>query len=110
MAPDRRSELLSASGPRRANRRHDPAAGGVQLLVGRAVRAQRELLDAVTGEARMCVAVHQARNRAETAAVQLLHVALETRQLSHRADRCDASLLAEGECTFDRGDLAQRGA
>jgi hypothetical protein len=58
-----------------ANARHDPAAGGVQLLVARARGAQRELPDAVAREARMRVAVHEAGDGAQTPAVELLDVA-----------------------------------
>ena len=66
-----------SGGPRRRDGREDAAAGGVQLLVARAGRAQRELLDAVAGERRVRVAVDEARDGAEAAAVELLDLAVE---------------------------------
>ena len=64
MPLDRLEEPAPAGGPRRPDGREDAAARGVQLLVARTARAQRELLDAVAAERRMRVAVDEPRDRA----------------------------------------------
>ena len=48
---------------RRGDRREDAAAGGVQLLVGRTSGTERELVDPVTREARVGVAVDEPGKR-----------------------------------------------
>src|SRR5919201_5785718 len=95
MTLDRTPELVLACGARRADRGHDPTARGVQVLVARAARAQRELLDPIAAEARVRVAVDQSRHRAETAAVELLDVVVERVEVSHATDAGDDALLAE---------------
>jgi phage repressor protein C with HTH and peptisase S24 domain len=80
----------------------------VQLLVRRAGGTQRELLDAVAAEARMRVAVDEARQRAEPAAVELLEVAVGRREVAHAADRGDATVLAENVRVLEHRELAER--
>ena len=87
--------------------REDPAARSVQLFVGRAGCAERELLDAVAREARMGVAVDQAGHGAEPVPVQLLDVALERAEVAHPADCGDRRAVAQHVCVFEHLDLAQ---
>ena len=101
-------EVRVVGGSRRAHRREDAAAAGVQLLVRRPGGAQRELLDAVAGEARVRVAVDEARDRREPATVDLLDVVIEARQVAHRSRRRDATVLAQHVRVSDDVDLAQR--
>ena len=96
--------------PGRSDGREDAEACRVQLLVARAGRAARELLDAVAAEGRVRVAVDEARNGAQTAAVELLDVAVECRQLRHRAHRCDRRAVAEHVRALDELSLAQSGS
>src|SRR5439155_3267170 len=93
---------------RGTHRGQNAAAGLVELLVPRTACAQRELLDAVAGERRMRVAVDEAWERAETAAVELVDLALETRQVGHRPRRRDASVHAEHERSLDQVRGAER--
>jgi hypothetical protein len=79
----------------------------VQLLVRRARGAQRELLDTVAGEARVRVAVDEPRDRTEAAAVQLVDVTVERRQIPHAAYGRDATLLTEHERVLEQDRLAQ---
>ena len=76
---DGRAQAVLARRARRANGREDAAACRVQLLVARAARAQRELVDAVAAERRVRVAVDEARDRAAPASVELDDVAVERR-------------------------------
>src|SRR5206468_10357040 len=55
----------------------------MQLLVGCAGRPERELVDAVAGEARVRVTVDESRDRAAAAAVEFVHVAVERGQVAH---------------------------
>ena len=107
MAADGLGEQLLAGGAGGANRREDPAAGGVQLLVGRTRSAQRELVDAVAGEARMGMAVDEPRDRNQAAGVELVEVAEPGWEVSHRAGRGDPAVLAEDIGIRDDLDLAQ---
>src|SRR5262249_6905263 len=88
-------QLGLARRPRRADRREDAAARRMELLVGRAARAQRELLDAVTGERSMRVAVDEPGDRALTAAVDLLDVTVQAREVAHAADARDRLAVDE---------------
>ena len=105
VALDRLARARFSGRPGRPDGREDAAARRVQLLVARAARAQRELLDAVAAEGRVRVAVDEARDRAEPAAVELLDVAVERRQLAHRAHRLDRPAVAEDVRVLDRVDL-----
>ena len=110
MALDGFAQALLARGTRRADGREDAAAAGVQLLVARAARAQRELLDAVAAERRMRMAVDEPRDRAEPAAVDLDDLAVE--QPAGRA--CappprSTSPRAEHVRVLEHVDLAERG-
>ena len=84
-----------SGGPGRPHGREDAAARGVQLLVAGAACAPRELLDAVAAERRVRVAVDEARDGAQAAAVELLDVAVERGQLRHRAHSRDRLAVAE---------------
>ena len=77
MPLDSDAQSVGVQRARRPDGREDAAACRVQLLVARAARAQGELLDAVAAERGMRVAVDEPRQRAETAAVELLDVAVE---------------------------------
>ena len=79
----------------------------MQLLVGRAGRAQRELLHAVAGKAGVRVAVDEPGDRAEPASVDLVHLAVETRKVAHAADALDRSARAEDVRVFDHVDLGE---
>ena len=105
-----RDQLVAGRGARRANGGHDPAARGVQLLVRGAPRAQRELLDAVAEKARVRVAVDEPGDRAESASVELLDVAVERRQVAHAADRLDRAAGTEDVRVRQHVDLAERGS
>ncbi len=107
---ERSRETVLAGGTRGSNRREDAAAAGVQLLVRRTSRAQRELLDPVAREARVRVAVDEARDRGEAAPVELLDVAAERAEVAHAPRRRDAPVLAEHVGVRRDLDLAQRRA
>src|SRR5262245_54936838 len=92
---------------RRADGRENPAACRMQLLVARAARAQRELLDAVPQKARVRVTVCETRNRTESGSIDLLNLALDRAELGHRAARDDSAVLAQDEGLLDDLDLAQ---
>ena len=82
----------------------------MQLLVARPGCAERELLDAVAQEARVRMAVDQAGNCAQPAAVDLHDVAVEWWQLAHPADGGHRRALAEDECVFEQVHVGQRAA
>jgi hypothetical protein len=73
----------------------------MKLLVARAACAQRKLLHAVAREARMRVAVDEARDRAATPAVELLDVTVQARELAHAADCRDPTVFAQHERVLD---------
>ena len=81
----------------------------MQLLVARAAGAQRELVDAVAAERRVRVAVDEPRDRAEPAAVDLVDVAVERRQVAHPPHRLDRVAVAEDVRVLEHLDLAERG-
>ena len=108
MAPDRGAEPVLAGGAGRADGREDAAAGGVQLLVARAGRAERELLDAVAPEARVRVAVDEPGDRAEAAPVELDDVAVERGRSRHPADGDDRVAVAEDVRVVEPLDVAER--
>src|SRR5262249_24586028 len=89
MQRDRRTKTPRTWGPRRADGGEDAASGSVQLLVVRAACAERELVHTVATERRMRVAVDEARNRAQPAAVDLEDIAVEGREISHCPDGLD---------------------
>ncbi len=72
VALERHAQPLVAGLARRADRREDPAAGRVELLVRRPAGAERELLHAIAGEARMRVAVDEPGDGGHSAPVELL--------------------------------------
>ena len=108
MQPDAIEERVLVECTRRADRREDPAARRVQLLVRRAGRAQRELLDPVAAERGMRVTVDEARHGAEPAAVELLDLVRQGRQVAHPADRLDAPGAAEQIRVVDHVDVGER--
>ena len=108
MASNRLMQTVLARRTRRANRRHDPAAARVQLLVARARGSERELLDAVAGEAHVRVAVDQARDRAPPAPVELLDFAARIHELAHASYRLDAAVEAEDIGVLDHVHVAER--
>jgi hypothetical protein len=103
------NKLFLATLARRANRGEDPATGRVQLLVARAGGAQGELVDAVAEKGRVRVAVDEARDRAETGAVDLLDFTVELvcRELSHRSRGGHGAALAEHEGVLDELKVPQ---
>ena len=72
MQLDARAQPALVERTRGSDRREDAAAGGVQFLVARAARPQRELLHPVPAEGRVRVTVHEARDGAQVAPVELL--------------------------------------
>ena len=80
----------------------------MELLVRGAGGTERELLDPVTGEARMRMAVDETRDRAAPTPVDLLHVAVERLEVAHAPDRHDPRRLAEDERVLDHRDLAEQ--
>ena len=66
-----RGQLGLVGSARRPHRREDAAAGRVKLLVRRSACPERELVDPIATEARVCVAVDEARDGAEPATVDL---------------------------------------
>src|SRR5207342_557817 len=94
----------------RLDGREDPAARGVELLVARPRRAQRELLDAIPGETRVGVTVHQPRDRAQAAPVELDDVSRYGAELGHRTAGGNHAVLAEKEGALHDLDLSKIGA
>ena len=80
----------------------------MQLLVARAAGAERELVHAVAAERGMRVAVDEARDRAQPAAVELDDVAVERRQVAHPPDGLDRVAVAEDERVLEHLDVAER--
>ena len=107
--PDGCSETVLARGSSRLDGRQDSASGGVQLLVARSTGAKLELTDAIPCEAHVRVAVDEPRDRAETAAVELLDVAVERAEVPHATDLGDARAVAEDERVLEDVDLAEGG-
>ena len=110
MARDDRRQAVLARGARRAHRREDAAALRVELLVARARRAERELLDTVAAERRVRVAVDEPGNRAQTASVELAYVAVERRQVAHATNSLDRVAGAEYVRVLEHVDVAERGS
>ena len=110
MTADAIPQALFAGGAGRAHGREDPATRGVELLVARPARAERELLDAVAAEARVRVAIDEAGDRALPAAVDFRHVAVEGGEVAHPPHRGDRSAVAEDVRVLDDVDAAQVGA
>ncbi|MGZ4424856.1 MAG: hypothetical protein ACXVZK_09285 [Gaiellaceae bacterium] len=98
-------ELFGTGCARRPDGGHDSASRGVELLVRRTGRAERELLHAVAGKAGVRVAVDEPGDRAEPAPVDLLHLAVEPRKVAHAADALDRSAGTEDVRVFDHVDL-----
>ena len=79
----------------------------MQLLVRRAARAQRELLDPVAAEGDVGVAVDEAGDRAAAPSVHLDDVAVERLQVAHTADGRDRVVLTQDVRVPDHVDLAE---
>ena len=109
MPLDGLAQALLACCTGRADGREDAAAAGVQLFVARAAGAQRELIDAVAAERRMRVAVDEARDRAQPAAVDLDDVAVEPRQVPHAPHGLDRVAGAEHVRVLEHLDFAECG-
>src|SRR6266498_5136158 len=97
-------------GPRRANRRHDPAACCVELLVARSRGPPREFLDTVAREARVRVTVDEAWDGAPAAAVYLTNVLRKRPKVAHPPDGGDRPALAEHEGVLEHRHVSERGA
>jgi hypothetical protein len=82
----------------------------VQLLVARAARPQRELLDAVAAERRMRVAVDEPREPAQPAPVELLDVAGDRSELGHAPERLHLAVAAEHVGVLEHRHVAQHRA
>ena len=108
MQLDRRAQAVLARLARRADGGEDAAARGVQLLVARAARPQGKLPHTVAAEGCVSVAVDEAGNRAQPAAVELDHVFAERREVAHLPDGLDRLAVAEDECVLEHLDLAER--
>jgi hypothetical protein len=110
VAPERLRKPVLAGRARRAHGRENPAARRVQLLVRRARRAQRELLDPVAGEAGMRVAVDEAGDGGEPCPVELIDVVGESREPPHLPHLDDARALAEHVCALEHVERGEVGA
>ena len=110
MPAHRLTQAILARGARRTHRREDAAAGRVQLLVARPAGAQRELLDAVAAETRVGVTIHEPRNRAEPAPVELVDLADEPREVAHPPNRLDRRAVAQDIGVFEHVHLAEGAA
>ncbi len=104
------AQAVLPGGTRGAHGREDPAAASVQLLVARPCSAERELLDSVAAERRMRVTVDEAGDRAAAGRVELVHLAVERRQVAHPSHRLDRLAPAEDVGVLDHLDLAERSA
>ncbi len=82
----------------------------MQLFVAGAAGTERELLDPVTAERRMRVAVDEPRQRAEAAPVELVRLAVEARQVAHPPDGADAVAVAEHVRVVDHLHCAEGAA
>src|SRR5215468_8146744 len=80
----------------------------MQLLVACAAGPQRELVDAVAAERGVRVAVDEAWDRAQPAAVDFDDVVVERRKRAHPPDGRDRVALAEDEGILDCTDFAER--
>ena len=112
MAGDGGGQRRLGGRTRRPDRREDPSARRVELLVGRAGRSERELADPIAREAGVRVAIDEPWDGREPAPVELLDVVarpvfFEERQLAHRSDRGDAAVLAQDEAVGDHVDVPQ---
>ena len=106
--PQRRfDELLLGGRAGRAHGGEDAAAGLVELEIVGARGAERELVDAIAGEARVRVAVDQAGHGAEPARVELVDLAVQRRQILHPADGLDDAVPAQDVRGFENVDLAE---
>ena len=112
MAANRIGQARFARRPGRLHGRENAPAGGVELLVGGAGRAQLELVDAVAGEAGVRVTVDQPRYGAETAAVNLLELPVgfpkAHTKLAHRTEGGDSPVLAEDVRVAHDLDIRER--
>jgi len=106
---DRGAQSVLACPACRPDGREDAAAAGVQLFVAGAAGAERELVDAVAAEGRVRVAVDEARDRAEPAAVHLDDLARDGGEVAHAPHRLDRLAAAEHVRVLDQLDLAERG-
>src|SRR5205085_3356080 len=107
VATDDVEQLLLRGRARRTDGRHDSAAVRMQLLVARTARSQRELVDAVAGEARVRVTVDEARDRAETTPVDLDRVAFDAIELAHPSGSRDDAVVAQQERVLDYVDAPE---
>ena len=79
----------------------------MQLLVARATRTERELVDAVAAESRVRMAVDETGDRAPPAAVELDDIALEPREVAHPPHRFDRVAGAEHVRVLEDLDRAE---
>ncbi len=79
----------------------------MELLVRGTARAERELVDAIAREARVRVAVDEARDRRQPATVDLLDVVVERSEVAHPTDCLDPPAFAEHVGVVGHGDVAQ---
>ena len=102
MPTNRLRQIRFACSPSGLHGREDPPAGRVELLVGGTGGPQLELVDAVAGEAGVCVAVDQPRYGTEATSVELLELievsagfAKLCIKVAHRTEGSDASAFAQ---------------
>ena len=112
MADSRSSQRLLSRRPCCTDCREDAASRCVELLVRGTTGAQRELVDAVAAEARVRVAVDEAGDGREPAAVDLLEIGVSGRardggQIAHCSDRLDLPVSAEDERVLDHPHVAK---
>ena len=91
----------------RADGRHDPAPGRVQLLVRRASGAERELVHSISREAGMRMTVDEPWDGGKAAAVDLLDLAVERPEVAHATGRLDPAVVAEDVRVLHHFDVTE---
>jgi hypothetical protein len=110
MPVDDSRQLFLARSAGRPHGGQDAPAGGMELFVGGAARSQLELGNAIACEARVRVAVDEARHRGAATRVELHDVGWELvgAKLRHGADRGNPPTVAEDVGALDDPNVAQR--
>src|ERR1700693_2672652 len=108
VAPNRFPETVLAYGQGHLRGREDAAAGSVELLVARALRAKLELVHAVARKTRMRVAIDEPGHSTDDSAVELLDLSVERLELAHPADGRDPPRFTEEIRVLHDLDVAER--
>jgi hypothetical protein len=111
--PRGRDQIFFGRGPRRPDGRHDPAAFGRDLGVGRAAQAPPQLVPAVAGEHRVGMGVDEAGDHREPAPVddgRVRQGRQGRRQLAVRSGEDDPLVVGRDRAVGDDRHFALRGA